>query len=68
MKGLLGQVDNGQVSSLVITDPGGGYTGAIPKVLIRRRLCLLFRASPNPNPNPKPCLFYQQLIALMLQA
>ena len=33
MERLLGQLDNGQVSSLIITDPGGGYTGNIPKVL-----------------------------------
>lgn len=33
IEGLLGEVDNGGVSSLVITDPGGGYTGAVPKVL-----------------------------------
>ncbi|CAN0540663.1 unnamed protein product, partial [Scytosiphon promiscuus] len=32
IKGLLGEVDNGQVSSMVVTDPGGGYTGAVPKV------------------------------------
>lgn len=33
IEGLLGEIDNGQVSSLVVTDPGGGYTGAVPKVL-----------------------------------
>ncbi|CAM9373029.1 unnamed protein product, partial [Laminaria digitata] len=36
IKGLLGEVDNGQVSSMVITDPGGGYTGAVPKVIVSR--------------------------------
>lgn len=32
IEGLLGDVDNGQVSSLVIADPGGGYSGNIPRV------------------------------------
>ena len=36
IKVLLGEVDNGQVSSMVITDPGGGYTGAVPKVSCAR--------------------------------
>lgn len=29
---LLGEVDNGQVNNIVVTDPGGGYTGKVPKV------------------------------------
>lgn len=29
---LLGEVDNGQVNNIVVTDPGGGYTGNVPKV------------------------------------
>lgn len=32
IEGLLGDVDNGQVLSLVVADPGGGYTGSVPKV------------------------------------
>jgi len=32
IKVLLGEIDNGQVNSLVLTDPGGGYTGNVPKV------------------------------------
>lgn len=32
IEGLLGDVDNGRVSSLIVTDPGGGYTGSVPKV------------------------------------
>lgn len=32
IKGLLGEVDNGQVNSMVLTDPGGGYTGNAPRV------------------------------------
>ncbi|CAM9631969.1 unnamed protein product, partial [Ectocarpus sp. 4 AP-2014] len=31
---LLGEVDNGQVNNIVVTDPGGGYTGKVPKVTV----------------------------------
>ncbi|CAM9782509.1 unnamed protein product, partial [Ectocarpus fasciculatus] len=31
---LLGEVDNGQVNNIVVTDPGGGYTGSVPKVTV----------------------------------
>ncbi|CAN0017890.1 unnamed protein product, partial [Hapterophycus canaliculatus] len=30
IKKLLGEVDNGQVNSMIVTDPGGGYTGNTP--------------------------------------
>lgn len=39
IKGLLGEVDNGEVNSMVLTDPGGGYTGNVPKVWCSRRRC-----------------------------
>lgn len=37
IEGILGDVDNGQVSSLVIADPGGGYTGSVPEVKTPKR-------------------------------